>query len=429
MKFLIIIASVLSVAYGQSIGCTYSFNIVYMCQLTINNPNGSNNFAGISGTHIIGFGDADVELVQMYIGSTTIVPRIICTKFPNIGYFSLVGAGITSIGDTAFDGCLHVKSISLTMNRISSVSENAFVNNSNVETIGLSHNNLATLPENVFANQRNLVHLDLDNNPFQNIPAGLFRPLENVITIRMDGTRTTTINNQWFAQNSALRYLYLNNNAIVVNANTFVGMTGLNRLYMNNNGITDIPTGTFTPLVSLQYLGLQSNRLTLIRPNIFPASLDWLDLSGNTLGTIPAGTFQGLINLVEMDLTFCGLTSLNANSFQGLPRLGYVTLNANQIQELPPGLFVNSQLELLAILNNRLTAVPRRAFGSVGSLHTLAFEGNQVRAIDRTLIDEAVNLNYLYMNGNVCANFFFHTFSANRAQYMQMLQTCFNNAI
>jgi Leucine-rich repeat (LRR) protein len=402
-----------------------------MCQLTINNPNGYNSFTGITGTHQPGFGDADVELVQIVSGSTSIVPRIICTKFPNTGYLSLYGGGITSIGDTAFSGCTHVKDISLQMNRISSISANAFVNNREVESIGLSQNSLATLPENVFASQQNLLELNMGNNPFQNIPAGLFRPLENVLTINLDVTRITAINNQWFAQNSNLDYLSLVGNTIVVNPNSFVGMSGLNGLNLNDNGITDIPSGTFTPLVNLEYLSLSKNRVTQIRANSLPASLVQLDLSGNPLGTIPDGTFQDLVNLYELDLTFTALTSLSSNSFRGLARLGHITLNTNQIQDLPAGLFASSpELETLYILNNGLTAVRRRTFASsVANVVALAFEGNSVRAIDRSLIDDAVNLNYLYMNGNQCANFFFHTFVTNRPQYMPMLQTCFNNAV
>jgi len=429
MKFLIIISSILSVAVAQQVRCNYIFNEVYMCQLSVTNPNGFNNFTQIYGTHLPGMGNTDVELVQWASGSSPILPQIVCDLFPNTGYLSLYGAGLTRVDDTSFRGCRNVKDISLQMNSISSITVNAFANNRAVEHIGLSLNNLATVPENLFANQQNLQDLMLGNNPLQSIPDGLFRPLVNIEYIHLESLGITEINNQWFANNTNLHFLDFRANRIVLTPNSFVGMESLIGLNLEDNAITEIPDGSFAPLQNLEELLFTKNQVRQFSANSFTGlgNLFALDVSGNPLGSIPNGTFQNLPNLSDLDLTFCNLTSLNANSFQGLNRLSNITLNTNQIEELPVGLFT-SNLNSIYILNNRLRRLNRRSFGELSNMFAIALEGNLVNAIDREVIDHATNLNYLYMNGNGCANFFFHTFQLNRQTYLPMLQTCFQNA-
>lgn len=50
-----------------------------------------------------------------------------------------------------------------------------------------------------------------------------------------------------------------------------------------------------------------------------------------------------------------------------------------------------------------------------------------MNGLDRAIIDDAVNLDTLYFNGNLCANSYFRNFLLSRAQYLLMLERCFSN--
>jgi len=50
-----------------------------------------------------------------------------------------------------------------------------------------------------------------------------------------------------------------------------------------------------------------------------------------------------------------------------------------------------------------------------------------VNGIDRAIIDDAVNLNTLYFDGNLCASGYFGNFLISRAQFLPLLERCFSN--
>lgn len=196
----ILISTLLSVVIAQqsSLSCNYALYAgIYSCDLTINNPNGLNNFTEIGGIHLEGHTDDDVTTVYRVSGVSTNVPSIICEQFTNLDSIELYFTGLIAIGDSDFAGCPRVTGLGLSANLISEISTNAFATLTELVYINLDTNSLTTLPENVFSNQRNLRNLDLSSNPFQDIPTGLFRPLENLQYLYLINVNIITINSQW----------------------------------------------------------------------------------------------------------------------------------------------------------------------------------------------------------------------------------------
>jgi len=79
------------------------------------------------------------------------------------------------------------------------------------------------------------------------------------------------------------------------------------------------------------------------------------------------------------------------------------------------------------LYNNRLKTVRRNVFGTLTSLETLDLDANLVNAIDRDIIEDAVNLITLFFNSNLCASGFFGNFALFRAEYLPLLDRCFDN--
>lgn len=437
MNILFIISALLTVAVAQqqpSLSCLYfasgSNAETYGCDLSINNPDGFNNFTEIGGIHLEGFTNDHLTVIYMYNGVSANIPQIICDTFPNLISVSLYGVGVTEIDDTSFSGCSSIISLNLAGNRIRSISANAFVNLPGMQYLYLDSNALGTLPENVFANQQNLSTLDLTFNPFEDLPGGLFRPLGNLENLYLGYAGITTFNNQWFANNARLIYLYLTGNRITVSVDSFDGLNQLRILVMSYSAISEIPPGALARIPNLEFLYLNGNNFVELRENMFNDmhNLIVLDVSDNPLTTIEDGAFRGLENLDELGLSNGFLRQLRPNAFENLTNLTLLSINFNEIEELPVGIFAPMpNLEYVGLWYNRIKTVRRSSFGGVARLQTLGLDGNIVNAVDRAIIDDAVNLNTLFFNGNLCADNYFGNFLISREQFLPMLERCFSN--
>lgn len=114
---------------AQSLSCNYinrGGTYPYTCQLTINNPEGFDGFTTIPGTHVEGFTDADVLLVDAFGQNTLNVPSILCNQFTNVRDLYLAVNEIQIIDESAFAGCANVQAVILLFNSISRVPTNTF---------------------------------------------------------------------------------------------------------------------------------------------------------------------------------------------------------------------------------------------------------------------------------------------------------------
>ncbi|CAI4226387.1 unnamed protein product [Auanema sp. JU1783] len=150
---------------------------------------------------------------------------------------------------------------------------------------------------------------------------------------------------------------FSNNQIQTVNVNAFRGLEmKLTMLNLKHNNLSVIPAWALTYLHQLQFLHLENNRITHVRPNTFDEtqlnSLQFLHLDHNKLKIIPNLSFQRL-------------------------RLIVLTLANNRILEiekmsLPP------TLSFLDLRNNLLTGIPFLALKDLGDLQTINIEGNNI---------------------------------------------------
>lgn len=186
---------------AESIDCVYSGGTDganYECTMTINNPNGI-EFDAVGGTHLDGFTNEDVLVVNAYYGQSSIVPSVICRQFPNIFHLTVMGLGVEELTPAAFANCGNLTEIFLVFNEITAVPANTFSGCPRLDYIELSRNNINQLNANSFAgtalsfividyNQINefnqewftavngtLRHLELLNNQIREIGADAFR--------------------------------------------------------------------------------------------------------------------------------------------------------------------------------------------------------------------------------------------------------------
>lgn len=137
-----------------TINCDYYVSELqgYSCRLTIDNPDGLNNYAGISGTHVAGFSDVDVLYVYNTVGSISRnVPMIICKQFTRLRRVYLQSAGIQRIDDSSFRNCANLEYLSFFNNSLSVLEQNSFVGNQNLERLLFVKTDIEELPANIFS--------------------------------------------------------------------------------------------------------------------------------------------------------------------------------------------------------------------------------------------------------------------------------------
>ena len=198
----------------------YTEDYDYTCRLHITNTNGLDTFTSIDGTHLTGFGNADVVRVVRDVASyTTRLPSIICNTFPNLASLDFHNDFISSIDDNALRGC------------------------TNLHMLSLSFNNIATLSTNAFRYNTGLWMLYLDNNRLTELPRTLLSSEEFLISLNLNGNLLSTIHFDSFGDHPNLSYLSLSRNTITAFDERIVNYSNLYSLEFTGNSCA---SGDFT---------------------------------------------------------------------------------------------------------------------------------------------------------------------------------------
>jgi Leucine-rich repeat (LRR) protein len=264
---IILFVSFQSTLAQGSLYCEYALQSgVYSCKLLIDNPNGFDNFTGISGRHVIPNSFRDVTEISASTGSNSInIPSIICEKFVNVKEVTLSYVGIGIIGENSFKGCTKILKISLNGNEIAEVNQLAFSENLHLESLTLESNWLTTLPEELFINQLKLDSLFVSNNQISDMPNKIFDPLESLTYIDLSRNKIVNPKVEWFAKLVNLDKLLLNDNRIVeLPENIFSSLQFLYYLTLANNDIRTIDSKSFGTLPMLELVDLKHNRIDAI---------------------------------------------------------------------------------------------------------------------------------------------------------------------
>ncbi|XP_069089150.1 reticulon-4 receptor-like 2 [Pleurodeles waltl] len=178
------------------------------------------------------------------------------------------------------------------------------------------------------------------------------------------------------------------------------------RIFLQNNLITDLRVGIFGP--HTVKLWLYSNNVTNIQTGAFwdLRSLQELDLGDNRhLKALDADTFRGLSRLQSLNLYRCQLTSLPSLIFRRLYSLQYLYLQDNLLLYLQDDLFIdNSNLTHLFLHGNRLRVLSENVFRGLMNLDRLLLHMNRLHVIHRWAFHDLYKVTILYLFNNSLTN-------------------------
>lgn len=200
------------------ISCNYQVTEmnIYACHMTIRNPVG-NEFNSISGSHVGGNGNNNVQTVDIIGGNTRNIPQIICQQFPQVSAILAFDDFIDTINPQAFSTCRNLRQLHFGDNVIMHIPDNTFSNSPLLEELYFGTNLIVSIAPNAFAGTV-LNFLDLSHN------------------------QIGALNPEWFAPiASTLRTLDLISSGFTsIPTDTFAGLTGLTNLFINSNRLTGL---------------------------------------------------------------------------------------------------------------------------------------------------------------------------------------------
>lgn len=234
--------------------------------------------------------------------------------------FNLLG----EIHSHTFANLKLLRVLDLSYNHIGALGYNSFRDLPNLQALYLTGNSLrnldfpAKLPnlkflflgdnklKSVYKIQefgRNSIHVDVTDNRLTNLEdvyviLNSFSRLQNLL---YGGNFIKFCNpNVTVPHNNSLQVLDLHDSSLHIIwaqgkcLNLFDHLENLLGLNLSFNSLAALPQGIFSGLGSIIEIDLSSNALTYLQPDVFPASLKWLDLSNNFLASPDPLTFRSL---------------------------------------------------------------------------------------------------------------------------------------
>ena len=336
----------------------------------------------------------------------------------SLGSIDLSDNAINFISDRAFDGLqTSLRTLILHVNRITSFPTVSIQHLSALTTLILHNFNMNQLPTGALKSLGKLQFLRISSSNLTLIKEGDFsRQKMTLLTLDLSGNNLTSIPSNATANLTNLQTLILSENRIgSIQKEAFISQKNrLRHLNLSFNPISSIDKGTLDPLSSLTNLTLNNCRLTSMIEVMNLVQLQSLMLSNNRIVSIPSNVFIRMNKLAVLMLDHNEITSLFADSFNGLElSLQHLDLSNNFITFISGSPFRNFAILKTLKLDNQdlFTAVSKETFlGLEKSLQKLTLQKVNFHAEQLNKLQSLRSLETLSLRGNHIETIYENTF-------------------
>lgn len=183
----------------------------YACLLeNIEALNPSQNII-ISGNHLTGRSNDDVEVVVVHDSNTPFMIQQIFSTFPNIIELEYGNCGLQSINISMTVQLLY---LDLYLNNITRIANGSFLRQGSLYVANLDYNNIQIIDEDAFEEIVSLTTMSLNGNRLQVLHPRTFHAIPDVKVINLKDNNLTSIGESLFSRNTLLRTLHLDSNDI-----------------------------------------------------------------------------------------------------------------------------------------------------------------------------------------------------------------------
>lgn len=369
---------------------------------------------------------------------------------------------ISSIESDVFNNLSELKFVWLHGNFIKLINEDMFKESSKMRSVSLRDNQIQKLPQNVFKNLTNLKDLYLSNNPYEppNEISSLVSGLKKLLTLRLAASNIFEIKLYDFEGLDLLEVLQLNHNFIShLRSECLDPLVNLQQLILNNNKIAFIESGSFLKvsnseilskwylksdiqtkmtvsgngdknlqnLTNLLVVRLENNNLFNITNKTFKnlKVLQKLFLPFNQIQTIHENAFESLISLDTLDLSHNMLTTatLSRKQFEHLFSLTELNLSHNKLSIVPNIFRTLISLKKLSVESNYIINL-NQPISFPNLLKTVDFSYNKIDSISPIFFETDNDIKKVFMKGNICVQESFEIVNV-----FTFLKQCFENFV
>uniref|UniRef100_A0A3B4YZ18 Slit guidance ligand 1 n=1 Tax=Seriola lalandi dorsalis TaxID=1841481 RepID=A0A3B4YZ18_SERLL len=291
----------------------------------------------------------------------------------------------------------------------------------------------------VFKDLENLALLSLYDNKIQSLAKGTFSSLhtqseikDNAVIPAMTGQNimkesTVAVTKVCVCVLICLSRDLSNNQISEIAPDAFHGLRALNSLVLYGNKITELPSGVFDGLASLELLDLVDIhadmyvrtpaawlharldkrahfKLTLVLMMFLSCALcdRRRRLNNNDLSVLEAtGAFKGLSQLKKINLSNNKISDIEDGAFEGASSAVELHLTANHLESVRGSMFKGMEgLRMLMLRNNRISCIHNGSFTGLTNVRLLSLYDNQLSTILPGAFDTLPNLSTLNLLAN-----------------------------
>lgn len=280
----------------------------------------------------------NLEQIRITGASLTSLPRDMVKGLTNLKTMNLSGNSFTTVDVLDFSDCRKAQTLDLQRNKISELNEQSldgitsfthlylsenqisqiapktFSKMQNLETLTLAHSKLDRLTKEMFEGLKSLKALDLNHSSVEHIEADTFSVMTQLEKLNLTGNSIKTLGPQIFNGLNALNILDLSFNKLE-EFNMLYSLNQLTCLNLSNNNIVQLVRDgidTTTPM-PLRKLDLSYNPITELKTGIFDGlgSLNWLELAQCQLPSFDFGLLSHSTNLTVLNLSSKTMRTFN----------------------------------------------------------------------------------------------------------------------
>lgn len=327
------------------------------------------------------------------------------------GYLSrleLRDCSIESIEPRAFSNLDRLKYLSLRNNKLESIDAEMLHGLYNLKSLDVSRNNIYRIPNDAFDHLPHLATLDISENIINCIG------IEYMVVRLRHLSSLRVSNNPWSCLCAIKIAEFLNERGIRYDKHSL--------LLKEDCYTTQIPESTVNPPTT-SVVGSTNNDQTiegscvpredatglvyvcnggnLMLLQSIPAEVASIVFQNGYLPRLPTGLFSRFTNLRELVIRNCGLTTVEQGAFQhGLDKLQNLTIQDNPLEMIGSSWFLLENLERLDLRGNSIDYIEPGAFRHLSRLSYLNLEGNDLRCIFTSDLNDMPNVYIVEFSGN-----------------------------
>nr|XP_004651413.3 nephrocan-like [Jaculus jaculus] len=309
----------------------------------------------------------------------------------NLEVLKLNDNSICVLYGSDFEGLKKLKVLELKNNLISSLSPNMLSSLMSLQRLMVDGNRiesidgLLTLPH--------LKHVSMENNKLSHVPGSSLTALQSLQFLSFSGNLLTKIPTN--LPKSLLSLKMERNQLKMVRFGDVKHLENLSHLYLSQNFLSSIDGAQL--LANLTTLEVSQNQLQML-PLRLPARLQKLDCSSNLIQRVTAQHFQDVRDLKHLFLDNNIVSVFEAGALQRCSQLSNLALEQNLLLSIP--LRLPKTLARLDLKGNAIQDIAVRELKDLTQLQVLNLRNNRISALDFRALEGLSRLRHLYLDGN-----------------------------